>query len=271
MIHVLLTGDNKIFKGICLNVLSILKYTKTPVHIHIMTIEVPWHDGEKIPESSVNLLRDVVQNKSPNSLVSYYDIASEFIKEFANSPNKNPAYSPASLTRLFLARYIDCDKLIYLDADTMCHMSLEEFNKIDISNAEIGVCLDYMGRFWLHRDYFNSGVLYINMKKVKETNLFDNAIELLKQEKLFFSDQTALYKLSKYRVYMPMRFNEQRKIKPDTVIKHFNKGIRYLPFFKIYNVKQWQVGQVHNFLKIHDFDDIYDEYHKLFPTLPKLI
>ncbi len=271
MIHVLLTGDNKIFTGICLNVLSILKYTKSPVHIHIMTIEVPWHPSKKISKENFDLLCKVVKQKSPQSLLSYYDIADEFVKEFADSPNKNPAYSPASLTRLFLQRYINCDKLIYLDADTMCTMSLEEFNKIDISNAEIGVCLDYMGKFWLHRDYFNSGVLYINMKKVNETNLFNEAIKLLKTEKLFFSDQTALYKLSKARVYMPMRYNEQRKIKPDTVIKHFNKGIRYLPFFKIYNIKQWEVSKVHSFFKMHDFDDIYDEYHKLFPTLPKLV
>lgn len=271
MIHVLLSGNNKIFTGICLCSLSILKYTKVPVHIHIMTIEVPWHEEKKIPESSVNLLRNVVKNKSPLSEVSYYDVSEDLINDFKDSPNKNPAYTPGTLTRLFLTRHINCDKLIYLDADTMCHMSLEEFAKVDISNAEIGVCLDYMGRFWVKKDYFNAGVLYINMKKVKETNLFEKAIDLLKTTKYFFSDQTALYKASTSRVYMPMRFNEQRKIKEDTVVKHFCKGIRYLPFFKIYNVKQWQVSKVHSFLKIHDFDDIYDEYHKLFPSLPPLI
>lgn len=270
MKNVLLTGNNKVFPGICLNVLSILKYTKEPVHIHIMTIQVSWDNQEKISLESVNLLRTVVKNKSPESEVSYYDVSKDLEDDFKDSPNKNPAYTPASLTRLFFTRYINCDKLIYLDADTMCNKSLAEFDKIDISKAEMGVCLDYLGKFWLKKDYFNSGVLYINVKRVKETNLFENAIKLLKEKKLFFSDQTALYKLSKERVYMPMCYNEQRDVKDDTVIKHFCKGIRYLPFFKIYNVKQWQVSQVHSFLKLYAFDDIYEEYHKLFPTLPKL-
>ncbi len=267
---VLLTGNEKVFTGICLSILSILKYTKTPVNFHIMTAEVSWDENKKISLDNITLLRDVISQKSPNSKLFYYDISKDFEETLKYSPNKKPAYTPASLIRLFFTRYIDCDKLIYLDADTMAIKSLDEFDKIDISNAEMAVCLDYLGKFWIKKDYFNSGVLYINVKKVKETNLFENALELLNEKKLFFSDQTALYKLSKDRVYMPMCYNEQRNIKPDTVIKHFNKGIRYFPYFKIYNIKQWQVSKVHNFLKINDFDDIYKEYEELFPTLEKL-
>ena len=59
------------------------------------------------------------------------------------------------------------------------------------------------------------------------------------------------------------RFNEQRSIKPKTVVKHFNKGIKWFPFFHIYNYKQWQIDDVHKKLKIFMFDDIYDQYKKL--------
>ncbi|MDE7213686.1 MAG: hypothetical protein K2N42_03800, partial [Anaeroplasmataceae bacterium] len=106
--------------------------------------------------------------------------------------------------------------------------------------------------------------------KVKETKLFEKAIDLLAHKKYYFSDQTALYKASTKRVYMPFRFNEQRSIKPDTVVKHFCKGIRYLPFFKVYNYKQWNVGKIHSFFKIHDFDDLYEAYERLFPMEAKL-
>lgn len=270
MIHVLQTGNSKIFHGICLNALSIMKNTKEPIHLHIMTMEIPWSDVPKISEESCNHLREVLKSFNELNELTYYDISEDFEKTFYNTPNMNPKYTPASLIRLLFYRYIDCDKLIYLDADTMTVKSLEEFKKIDIENLEMGVCLDYLGKFWLKKDYFNSGVLYINVKRVKETKLFENAIKLLQKEKLFFSDQTALYKLCKEKIYMPMCYNEQRSIKDDTVIKHFCKGIRYLPYFKVFNYKQWNVKMVHKFFKMHDFDDIYEMYEKYFPNEKKL-
>lgn len=270
MIHVLQTGNQKIFHGICLNVLSMMKHTKEPIHLHIMTMEISWSDVPKISKDSVDYLRKVMKSFNFENQVSYYDISKDFEETFKNTPNMDPKYSPASLIRLLFTRYIDCDKLIYLDADTMTCASLEEFKKIDIENKEMAVCLDYLGKFWIKKDYFNSGVLYINVKKVKETKLFEKAIQLLQKEKLYFSDQSALYKYCKEKVYIPFRYNEQRNIKPDTVIKHFCKGIRYLPFFKVYNYKQWNVKKLHSFFKMHDFDDLFEQYDRIFPMETKL-
>lgn len=271
MIHVLQSGNQKIFHGICLNVLSMLKHTKEPIHLHIMTMEVSWSNVPKISLESCFYLKKIMKGYNFANELSYYDVSQDFENTFKDTPNMNPKYSPATLIRLLLPRYINCDRLIYLDADVMCCDSLEEFKKIDIENKEMAVCLDYLGKFWIKKDYFNAGVLYINMKRVRETKLFENAIELLRHKKLYFSDQSALYKYLKEKVYIPFRFNEQRAIKADTVIKHFNKGIRYLPFFKVYNVKQWNVKEVHSFLHIYDFDDIYKLYELLFPMEQKLI
>lgn len=271
MIHVLQTGNYKIFQGICLNVLTILKNTKEPIHLHIMTMEISWSSEPKIPEASADHLREVMKSVNPENELSYYDISEDFELTFKNTPNSNPKFSPASLIRLLFTRYIDCDKLLYLDADIMTCASLEEFKKIDIENAEMAVSLDYLGKFWIKKDYFNSGVLYINVKRVKETRLFERAVELLQEKKLYFSDQSALYELSKELVYIPFRYNEQRRIESDTVIKHFCQGIRYFPFFKIFNYKQWNVKMVHSFFKIYQFDDIYEQYEQLFPNEPKLL
>lgn len=259
MINVLLTGDRNVFRGLTLNVLSIIKYTKEPVFFHVMTIGVPWDNCVALSEEQINLISEYLKKNRPDCQIKLYDVSDIFIETFENSPNKHPVYSPASMVRLFLSQTIECDKLIYLDCDTMAVSSLEAFNDIDISNYEIAVTLDYMGRRWVKRDYINSGMLYINMKRVKETQLFERAIELLKRKRFFFADQSAIYKCSKERLYLPFRFNEQRKIKKDTVIKHFNKGIRKFPFY-VYNVKQWNVKKVHSFLHITYFDDIYKEY-----------
>ena len=75
--------------------------------------------------------------------------------------------------------------------------------------------------------------------------------------------ESALNKYGKKK-YIPFRFNEQRKIKENTIIKHFCKGIVFfLPFgFHIYNIKQWNREKVHKSLKIFMFDDIYERVDK---------
>lgn len=266
MINILHSSNYKVFRGICLNMLTVMKYTKEPVHLHLMTMEVSWSNEPKIPKESADHLREVMKSFNPLNELTYYDISLDFEKRFKDSPNRNPKYTPGTLIRLMSPRYLNCDKVIYLDTDIMTCSSLEAFNEIDIESKEIGVAKDYMGRFWIRRDYFNAGVLYINLKKVRETQMFEKALKLLDEKKYYFSDQTALYKASTLRRYMPFRFNEQRKIKSDTVVKHFCKGIRYFPFFKIYNYKQWNVEKVHSFLKITMFDDIYKQYEELFPN-----
>ncbi len=268
MISVLLTGNKTVKKGIGLCILSILKNTKAPVHFYIFTMDL---SSQKEKENGLPLTKEdfkplVEYAKKINSenLFTLVDVTKDFNDDFSSSPNRDPKYSPYSLIRLFAPRYIKDDFLIYLDADTLTCSSLENFSKIDLNNKEMGVVLDFMGKFWMTYDYFNSGVLYINMKECAKTDLFQKCIDLLKKKKMYFADQSALYKLSKERVYLPSRFNEQRDIKPDTVVKHFCKGIKYLPYFQIYNVKQWEVEKVHSFLKINDFDDLYSEYEDIF-------
>ena len=72
-------------------------------------------------------------------------------------------------------------------------------------------------------------------------------------------DQTALNLYAK-RKYLKRKFNEQRKIKKDTVVKHFCEAIKfYFPFWlHVYNIKQWNRDRMHNELKITMFDDLYE-------------
>lgn len=265
MINVLYTGDRNVFRGFALAVLSLIKYTPEPFCIHFMTVGASWDERcQPLSDREFGMIKNVLEELRPDCQIKYYDVTESFAKHFEYSPNKKPVYSPASMTRLLLTEVIkDVDKLIYLDCDTLAVSSLSAFEELDISDYEMAVSLDFMGHRWVKKDYFNSGVLYINMNKVRETQLFERSIELLKKKRFYFADQTALYKCSTKRLYIPWRFNEQRKIKPDTVIKHFNKGIRPFPFY-VYNVKQWNVKKVHSFLKIHYFDDLYEQYDKLF-------
>lgn len=79
-------------------------------------------------------------------------------------------------------------------------------------------------------------------------------------------DQTAIHRSATARLYLDTRFNEQRSVKPDTVIKHFNRGIKWLPFPHFFNVKQWDRKAVRDKLKIRVFDEDYAFYDDFIKT-----
>ncbi len=63
---------------------------------------------------------------------------------------------------------------------------------------------------------------------------------------------------------MPLKYNDQRE-RPDreTVLHHFSNNFKFLPFFHVQKVKPFEIDKVHEILKIHSYDDIFEEYNKL--------
>ena len=52
------------------------------------------------------------------------------------------------------------------------------------------------------------------------------------------------------------KYNEQRRLKKDTVFQHFTTSFRLLPFFHKVTIKPWNIDKVHKRLKIFEYDDI---------------
>lgn len=121
--------------------------------------------------------------------------------------------------------------------------------------------LDYYGKWFFKNkkikfNYINSGVLLLNLKKIRETELFKKARELCKNKKMFMPDQSSINKLSVNKKIEKRKYNEQRKLKEDTVFQHFTTSFRLLPFFHKVTIKPWNIEKVHKRLKIFEYDDI---------------
>lgn len=273
MIHIAYSGNSKVFKGLLLSAMSIVKHYKKPVTIHILTMDLSDQNPSYTPisEKQVALLQDILKQTNPENQVKLHDVTN-FYKQELTGKNKKTEYTPYTLIRLLIDKIDDMpDKVAYLDTDTMVTNDISELYNIDIENYEFAAALDYMGKFWIAKDYFNAGVILINIKHSKETDLFAKCRDLVNKKWLKMPDQSALYRNKTNILYIDGKFNEQRNIKPNTVVKHFNKGIKYFPFFHIYNIKQWEIDKVHKKFKIHDFDDIYEQYAKLLETQSELI
>ncbi len=259
-------GNKRIFGGIFMSALSILKNTDAPIEIILLTMDVSYKNPQYIPfsEEQRELLDKTLKAKNPESCARIIDVGELYREHLEKGKNNNNSYTPYASIRLFLDLLDVPEKLIYLDADIMCLADVREYYETDIENYEFAATLDIVGRRFFRNNYCNSGVLLLNIKKIRETGLFARARERVFRKWMMMPDQSAIHKEASAKLLVPYRFNEQRNIKPDTVFKHFCMGYRWRgPFLTSYNYKQWQRLEVHEKLGIFEFDDIYGEFDKI--------
>ena len=186
-------------------------------------------------------------------------------KEFANCANENAYCTPYTLLRLLADLVPNMpSKLLYLDIDMMIGDDIAKLYNIDVSNYEYAAVKEKYGSWLIRPDYINAGMLLLNMEKIQETGLLKKARNLIKNKKMLFADQDAIFRSTTNKLLLPRIFNEQSKFnKKDTVVCHFCKRLMLLPYPHTENFKQWNVEEVHKVLKCHSFDEDLEEYLKL--------
>lgn len=272
MINLLYCGNDKVLDGMMISLLSIIKYTKSPLHVYVMTMDLRQIHPRNIPiqQSQMEYLERMLKEVNAESKVIRIDVTERFRNEMLESPNLMTNYTPYTLVRLFADQVEELpERLLYLDTDTIAKDTIEPMFDIEIQSYEFAGVRDYLGKWFIDINYMNAGILYLNMRRIKETGLFKKSRQLCREKKMWFPDQTSLNRLAQKKLFLPRKYNEQRKLRKDTVIQHFCKSIRWVPYYHTVNVKPWEVEKVRTVYKIHEYDDILDEYQKRINSLRK--
>ena len=255
MITILYAGNYKVFDGLVISVLSLVKHTKEPVNIKCLTMDLTELNPKfkPITEDCASYVRKILKDKNPESDFELIDLKDEFNKDLINSVNIKNHFTPYAMLRL-LADKVDLpDKYIYLDTDTIVNRDLSILYNQDIEDYELGVVRD---AYRLNRRYFNSGVMLVNHKKCLETGLYEKARYIVINEKLLYTDQTALNKSCKKRKMLPLIFNAKDKYYKDIVVHHFCNVRKRSNWF--HRIKPWEVELVKQ--KMSAYDDILDDF-----------
>ncbi|EDQ2585608.1 lipopolysaccharide glucosyltransferase RfaJ, partial [Salmonella enterica] len=140
-------------------------------------------------------------------------------------------WSRAMYFRLFAFDYLSgkINTLLYLDADIVCKGSLQDLLRLDLSEKIAAVVKDVdsiqnrvnerLEAFNLQGDYFNSGVVFVNLKLWKENTLTEKAFLLLagkEADSFKYPDQDVLNILLQDKVvYLPRPYNTIYTIKSE--------------------------------------------------------
>lgn len=263
--NLLFSGNDAVFDGILSCLLSIWKRTTVtePFVVYVLTMEVSRIKTEytAIGEKKISFLEKVAKEYHPENRVIRLDVTELYGQEFAHCPNEQCYCSPYTLLRLLIDLIPDIpDKILYLDVDLLFHRDIALLYDTDVEGYEYAAARDHYGKFFIHPNYINAGVLLFNMKEVKRTGLFTKARDLIKTKKLMFADQSAIYRSTTKKKMLPQRFNDQKFLHAHTVVRHFSKRLFYLPYPHMENVKQWQVSRMYAVFHYQQFDDILYDY-----------
>ncbi len=265
--NLLYCGDKNIEDGLYISILSFLKNIEEELNIYVLTINMQneKYDIKGISDSTIDFLDRRVKVNNPSSFVKKLDITRLFEEEIPLI-NMDTRFTPCCMLRLFADEIEELpDRILYLDNDVVCRKNCLGFYSQDISDFEMVGVLDHYGKWFFKNntfkfDYLNSGVLLLNLRKIKETNLFKDARKLCQDKKMFMPDQSALNKLSKHKKIVDRKYNEQRKLQKDTILQHFTTSFRFLPWIHTVTIKPWNVEELQSKLKINEYDDIIQEY-----------
>ncbi len=267
MKNILFCGNDKVFDGILTAMLSIFMRTKSkePFTFFIFTMDVSHLDKRFTPlsDAQANFLDETAKSYNSENKVQKIDVTKIYMENFSGCPNENCYCSPYTLIRLFADVFTEIpDKILYLDADILFNRDIDLIWNTDIENFEYAAARDHYGKILLffRRKFINAGVILFNMKKCRETKIFEKARSLIKTKKLLFADESALIESTAAQKILSQRFNDQKFLYKDTVIRHFSKRLFYLPFPHTANIKQWNVTKVHKVFGYENFDDIFFEY-----------
>ena len=120
-------------------------------------------------ETSVEIFKSLLNKFSHNVEMIFYNMGNLF------DNRKNYRYSEAAYYRLVTPAFINEDRLIYLDGDTLTFSDLNEMYNLDFNdNYILGVYdilangVDYLGI--KSEIYINSGTILLNLKKLRDDN-----------------------------------------------------------------------------------------------------
>lgn len=275
--NILYCGDENIENGLIISILSLLKNVKEELKIYVLTMNM---QNEKkifksISGSSIKFLDNRVKQENSASFVKKIDIT-ELFESSTPTKNMQTRFTPYCMIRLFADKIEELpNKILYLDTDVVCRKDFSEFYNQDIEEYELVGVLDHYGKWFFKKnifkmDYINSGVLLLNLTKIKETGLFKKCRKMCQEEEMFMPDQSAINRLASSKKIVSRKYNEQRKVHKDTVFQHFTTSFRFFPWFHTLTIKPWQIDRMHEELNITEYDDILEEYKSIIKEIEKV-
>ena len=182
------------------SVLSNCNKQKTFITYHVLC-------APDVTENSLIILKSFMKRYSLNLEMIFYNMGNNF-KSF-----KNCRLSQSTFYRLLLPIFINSDRILHLDGDTLVYKDLSEVFQMDFNDNYIYGSLDYLSYDVDYlginsNKYINAGVILMNLEKIRNDKKYYDLINITTKVELKLFDQAAInYVLYPKIGQLPFKFN----------------------------------------------------------------
>lgn len=190
-LHIALAIDDDFVKPASIAISSVIfNNPDKKLCFHIFTTEINESNLGKIKEINIG-----------TSAIKIHIFSDDF---FSNYQTKDSL--PKSMYYRLMIPYIlnsNISKVLYMDADIVCTSPIDELIRLDLGSYKIAACVDgYVAeneKYYLENigvinpsNYFNSGVMLINVEQWNEFNVLDKFNALILKRNYTYPDQDVL-------------------------------------------------------------------------------
>lgn len=163
-----------------------------------------------------------------------------------DGPNYKCRWSYMSMMRIALAQMLPHeDKLLWLDSDTIVDGDISELFALDMTGYYFAGCREF-DKCNESFSYINTGVLMMNLAKIREDRIDTRMINVLNTQKLVYPDQDVINMLAQWHIlfidskYNVCPFTDETQ---ETVIMHYaaRKNFEDNPLYRKYTGQPYQI------------------------------
>lgn len=191
-VNVCFVTDDGFCMPTCVTITSILQNRSRRYHYNIFVI------GYDLSEYSIEKLNSLASKDFKVQIINAPRL--ELFKKYA-FVSSTIHVTPTSILKFFIPQYLpQLDKVLYLDGDMVVQSNLLKLYNIKIEDQYIAAVKDIVSTFAWHKEsvpyksssYFNSGMMLMNLKKMRAENISDKLVDYRINGKNYYMDQDAL-------------------------------------------------------------------------------
>jgi len=193
-IDVMFCVNRQVLPGLLVAAFSVLKHVSDNARVCRFTVF-----SDDLLESDIELLNSTLSRSGKRFTITSTTLDPKCFESFPTLNGNHAAYF-----RLVAAEQMDAERVLYLDADILCLTDIFPMFSLDMQGKPLGWvaesplsgCIDTAVAKTLaatdETNYFNSGVLLINLPEWSRVNVSERAIEYVGEVSPEFHDQSAL-------------------------------------------------------------------------------
>ena len=205
IVNIVYAANDKYAQYLCVTLNSLLNYVSDNRKYNIFILETDISDINK------NYIEQVGKGKA-NVSITFINTVEQFNKYGTEKLFCHLYFTKEMYLRIFIPSILsDFDKAIYIDIDTIIMDDISKLYDMDLGDSYLGAAKDfntivnykyydsvkkYFDEILKFKDvntYFNSGVLLMNLQKLREISVIEKTYELLdKYKELLYPDQDIL-------------------------------------------------------------------------------